>query len=67
LGGVFGDRIVSRGVRPARSCDLIPCDFYLWDNLKDEIYITNPHTEEEFRETGNEKKFWKFLGKNFFW
>jgi inhibitor of nuclear factor kappa-B kinase subunit alpha len=47
---VFGDRIVSRGLWPARSPDLNPCDFYLWGNLKQKVYKTNPHTIEELKE-----------------
>jgi hypothetical protein len=27
-----------------------PCDFYLWDNLKDTVYRTNPYMEEELKE-----------------
>jgi hypothetical protein len=38
LEGVFGDRIISRGLWPARSPDLTPCDFYFWGNLKDKVY-----------------------------
>jgi hypothetical protein len=30
--------------------DLNPCTFYLWGNLKDWVYRTNPHTEEELKE-----------------
>jgi hypothetical protein len=47
---VFGDWIIiSHGLWPARSPDLTPCDFYLWGNLKDKIYRTNPHTEVELK------------------
>jgi hypothetical protein len=41
---VFEDRLVSRGLWRARSPDLIPCDFCLWGNLKDEVYSNNLHT-----------------------
>jgi inhibitor of nuclear factor kappa-B kinase subunit alpha len=47
---VFRDRIISRGLWPARSPDLNPCDFYLWGNLKQKVYKTNPHTIEELKE-----------------
>jgi hypothetical protein len=47
---VFGDRIISRGLWPAHSPDLNPCDFYLWGNLKQKVYKTNPHTIEELKE-----------------
>jgi hypothetical protein len=51
LEGVFDDRIISRGLWPARSPDLTPCDFYLRGNLKDKFYRTNAHTEEELKES----------------
>jgi hypothetical protein len=47
---VLGDGIISCGLWAARSPDLTPCDFYLWGNLKDKVYRTNPHTEEVFKE-----------------
>jgi hypothetical protein len=50
LGGVFGGRIISRDLWPARSSDVTPCDLYLWRNLKDNVYRMNPHTEEEVKE-----------------
>jgi hypothetical protein len=50
LEGVFGDRIIKCGLWPAYSPDLTPCDFYLWGNLMDKVYRTNPHTEEELKE-----------------
>jgi hypothetical protein len=30
LNEVFEDRLISRGLLPARSADFNPCDFYLW-------------------------------------
>jgi hypothetical protein len=30
---------------------VIPCDFYLWGSVTDEVYKTNPHTLEELRTT----------------
>jgi inhibitor of nuclear factor kappa-B kinase subunit alpha len=54
LNEVFEDRL-SRGLWPARSPDLNPCDFYLWGNLKDKVYSNNPHTlvklKQSIRET----------------
>jgi hypothetical protein len=47
---VFGDRVVSRGLRPPRSSDLNPCDFYLWGKLKDKVYVNNPHTLDELKD-----------------
>jgi hypothetical protein len=46
---VFGGRVISRGLCLPRSPDLTPCDFYLFEGLKDEVYKTNPHTLEEVR------------------
>jgi hypothetical protein len=47
---VFGDRMVSRWLRPPRSPDLNPCDFYLWGKLKDNIRVEISHiTREELR------------------
>ena len=31
------------------SPDLTPCDFYLWDRMKNAVYKTNPHTLEELK------------------
>jgi hypothetical protein len=38
LNEVFGDRLISRGLWPARSLDLNPCDFYMLGNQKDTVY-----------------------------
>jgi hypothetical protein len=35
---VFSDHIISRGLWPPRSPDLVPCDFYLWGSLKDKMH-----------------------------
>jgi hypothetical protein len=31
LSSVFGDRIISSGIWPARSADLNPYDFFFWE------------------------------------
>jgi hypothetical protein len=41
---VFEDRLINRKLWPAKSPDVNPCDFYLWENLKDKVYSNNPHT-----------------------
>ena len=41
---IFENRIISRGLWPAPSPDLTAWDFYLWGNLKNKVYKTNPHT-----------------------
>jgi hypothetical protein len=28
-----------------------PCDFFLWDTLKDKICSNNPHTEDELKDS----------------
>jgi hypothetical protein len=43
---VFGDRIISSGISPARSPALNPCDFFFWACLKDRVYNSNPRMEE---------------------
>jgi inhibitor of nuclear factor kappa-B kinase subunit alpha len=54
LNKVFEDRLISRGLWPARSPDLNPCDFYLWGNLKDKVYSSNPHTLVELKQSIHE-------------
>jgi hypothetical protein len=54
LNKVFEDRLISRGLRPARSPDLNPCDFYLWGNLKYKVYSNNPHTLVELKQNSRE-------------
>jgi hypothetical protein len=46
LSDVFGDRIMSSGIWPARSPDLNPYDLLYWGRLKDNVYDNNPSTEE---------------------
>jgi hypothetical protein len=43
---VFDDRIISTGLWPPRSPDPSVCDFYLWGNLKGEVYMNTPRTAE---------------------
>jgi hypothetical protein len=52
---VFGDTIINSGLWPMCLPDLTPCDFYLWGNLKDKVYRTNPHTKEELKIAYKEK------------
>jgi hypothetical protein len=51
LNEVFENILISRGLWPARSLDLNPCDCYLWGNLKDKVYSNNPRTLVEFKES----------------
>ena len=32
------------------SPDFMACDFYLWGNLKNKVYKTNPHTLDELKQ-----------------
>jgi len=41
----FGDRVISKGLRPPRSPDLTPPDYFLWEYLKGTVYQTKPNHE----------------------
>lgn len=48
----FGDKIISRNCPvnyPPRSCDLTPCDFFLWGYVKSQVYADNPTTIEQLK------------------
>jgi hypothetical protein len=49
LAQVFGERVKSQGLWPARSPDLNPCNFYQEDKLK-EVYVNDPHSPQELKE-----------------
>jgi inhibitor of nuclear factor kappa-B kinase subunit alpha len=51
LNEVFENKLISRGLWPAKSPDLNPCDFYLWGNLKDKVYSNNLHTLVELKQS----------------
>jgi hypothetical protein len=46
-GGGCGNIAIIRGLWPACSPDPTSCDFYLWNNLEDEVYRMNLHTEKQ--------------------
>jgi transposase len=46
----FGDRVITRGLWPARSPDLSPPDFFLWGYLKGKVYENNPTTLAALRQ-----------------
>jgi hypothetical protein len=50
LAEVHGEWVLSQGVRPARSPDFSLCNFDLWDMLKDDLYVNNPHWPRELKE-----------------
>jgi hypothetical protein len=43
---VFRDKIISRGIWPAHSPHLNPCDFFFCGSLKDNIYNSEPWLEK---------------------
>jgi hypothetical protein len=53
LSDVFGDRIISSDIWPARSPDPNPCDFFFWGYLKGKVCSNNPRTEEELEENSH--------------
>jgi transposase len=44
LENYFGQRVITRGLWPARSPDLTPPDFFLWGYLKGMVYADSPKT-----------------------
>jgi hypothetical protein len=50
LSDIFGGRIISSRIWPARSPDPSPCDVFFLGCLKDKGYNSNPQTEEELKE-----------------
>jgi hypothetical protein len=49
LEDIFGNRVISRGIWPARSPVLTPTACYLWDALKGKVYANSPHTVDELK------------------
>jgi hypothetical protein len=41
---MFGEKIISQGLRPSHSPDSTVRDFYMWGNLKQKVYSNNPRT-----------------------
>ena len=49
----YDDRVISRNTGipyPPRSCDLTPCDFFLWPHLKNSIFSTPVNDLDELRQ-----------------
>jgi hypothetical protein len=44
LNEIFRERVISRNLRPPRSPDLTPPDFYLWGAAKSAVYRDRPRT-----------------------
>jgi hypothetical protein len=49
LESLFPGRLISKRLRPPRSPDLSPPDFFLWGHLKDTVYSNHPHTLQELQ------------------
>ena len=50
---VFEDCIISRRadvVRPPRSCDLTPLEYYMWGTVKDKCYADKPETTDALKD-----------------
>ena len=45
----FGDRVISKGLRPRRSPDLTSPDYFLWRYLKWRVYRNKPRTTDALR------------------
>ncbi|GFU79267.1 uncharacterized protein TNCV_2137901 [Trichonephila clavipes] len=53
-GSAFCDRIISRYYPfpwPARSPDLTPMDFWFWGYLKSTVYLCNPQTLSDLKDS----------------
>lgn len=48
---IFANRLITRGIWPARSPDLTPPDFYLWGALKGKVYENNPLSVNELKKS----------------
>lgn len=58
LNEVFQHRVVvlfNENEWPTRSPDLTPCDYFLWDYLKDRVYQTPPETLQILQQRINEE------------
>ena len=46
----FGSKFVNKKMRPPRSPDLNPCDYYLWGYLKSKVYNPLPKNLDELKD-----------------
>lgn len=49
----FPDRVISRRGDhnwPPRSCDLTPCDFFLWGHVKEKVYANSPASIQDLKD-----------------
>ena len=46
----FQDRIISKSLRPPRSPNLTPANFFLWGLLKGKVYKNTPRTIEQLKD-----------------
>jgi hypothetical protein len=49
LASKFGQKFLAKGTWPARSPDLNPCDYFLWEYLKDIVYKPMPKTLDDLK------------------
>ena len=45
----FGENLISKGLWPPRSLDLTSPDFFLWIQLKDTVYRSNPRDLKQLK------------------
>jgi hypothetical protein len=45
----FGEKLISKGLWPPRSPDLTSPDFFLWSDLKDTVYRSNPRDLKQLK------------------
>jgi len=45
----FGQKFLTKEKWPPRSCDLNPCDFFLWGHLKNKVYNPLPLTIDDLK------------------
>jgi hypothetical protein len=51
LDGVFGERVIFKGIWPPSSPYLTPPDFFFWEAAKAEVCKNNPHALDELKTT----------------
>jgi hypothetical protein len=49
LDDVFGERLISRGIWPPRSTDLLPPAFFFWEAAKSKVHKNNPKSIAELK------------------
>lgn len=52
------ETVISEGLCPVRSPNIMPCYFYMWSNVKDKMYNKNSHTLHTLQEN-----IWKAISR----